>query len=100
MKILYWNVRILGGHHRKRSKGRLGQELSKEVTMDQLDFLFMQEHRLKAWEVLWLAGYGATQNQWGVCMAVKGTSNSCVLNKVVIAPRRAHLVQLETNGQQ
>ena len=106
MKILSWNVRSLGGLRWKRRRGQIRQELSKELTSGQLDFLFIQEQRLKAtqiehyesllkddWETFWTVGYGPLENRERTCIAIRGPWKSFVINKVVFIPGRAQLLE-------
>ena len=108
MKILSWNVRGLGGLHWKRKRSGLRQEISKELTNGELDFLFLQEHHLKVaqtsnygailngdWDVSWSKGYDPTENQGGVCVAVRGSWRNHVISKIEIVPGRALLIQIE-----
>ena len=47
MRIITWNVRSLGGSHWKRKRGKLRQELNTNLIDGKMDFLLIQEHRLR-----------------------------------------------------
>ena len=52
MKFLSWNIRSLGGPDWKRKRGRIRQELAHGLTNGPLDFICLQEDRLKEAQIL------------------------------------------------
>ena len=111
MKILSWNIRGLGGSHWKRKRSRLRQELNKGLIAGQIDFLLIQEHHFNArqidccgsllkgdWQIFWAPGYGSSENQGGICIAVHGMWKSCIVRQEILIPGRAQVIVVKEKG--
>jgi hypothetical protein len=105
MMIVTLNIRGLGGAHWKHKRGKLKQELSKDVIDGSIDFLFLQEHHLNTqkvssygkllqgnWEVYWGPGYGHEENAGGICLAARGIWRQYVVAHEILIQGQAQYV--------
>ena len=85
MIIITWNIRGLSGPNYKRKRGRLRQELHRQIIGGTPDMLLLQEHDLSRdriadfgsplqgeWITLWGHGYGSEENTGLVCISIRG----------------------------
>ena len=105
MRIVSWNVQVLGGLWYKRMRGRLRLELQNVLVGGPIDVLLLQEHHLNQrrgpshgsilqgeWLTFWSAGIGTFGSNVGVCISVKARWKEDILQYCEIIPGCAQFV--------
>ena len=105
MRVISWNVQVLGGSEFMRYRGQLRQELQKCVVGGRVDVLMLQEHHLSEsrlrrygslmsgqWDTFWSASFGPMGGQGGVCMAIAEPWRQAIVDRGIVVPDRAQYV--------